>query len=257
MAFVVVGVTGLVVAPAVLALLGLRQAVPAPEAPTASGAGASARGVAPLLKKRSIQLILAGSACISVAGYAHTTFAPALLMRAHGMTVGEVGVQYGIANCTAGVLALLFTGRVADRLSRRDPRWLLWCMAAAPILQMPLTLLGFTVGDRTQAVWFLALATIAASIWLPLTVAAMQRVTPPAQRATASAVLLFCAALFGSAGPLAAGMLSDALTPTLGAKSLPHALLLMNPAMHVLAAAFFFLAARSYRADLLPEEAKG
>ena len=61
---------------------------------------------------------------IAIAGYSMTTFAPAFLMRVHGLSLGQVGVQYGIAAGVTGILSLLIVGRLADRLSAMDPRWL-------------------------------------------------------------------------------------------------------------------------------------
>lgn len=78
----------------------------------------------------SFVIIVVGVACVSVAGYSLTTFVPAYLIRTRGMDLGEVDVQYGLASGLTGILGLLVVGRIADRLSARDPRWLLWLVAA-------------------------------------------------------------------------------------------------------------------------------
>ena len=104
-----------------------------------------------LLKKPSFLAVVAGAACISFAGYSLTTFAPAYLIRTRGMSLGEVGVQYGVASGLTGILGLLIVGRVADRLSAKDPRWLLWLVAAMTAAMLPFSALAFVV-DKPGAV---------------------------------------------------------------------------------------------------------
>jgi hypothetical protein len=53
---------------------------------------------------------------VSIAGYSLTTFAPAFLIRSHDMSLGEVGLHYGLASGITGVLGLLVVGRIADHL---------------------------------------------------------------------------------------------------------------------------------------------
>lgn len=249
-AFFIIGGLGLLLAPLVLLALGPRQARIGPA--TATQARLPAAGVVQLLKKRSYLLILLASAFIAVGGYAHTTFAPALLVRAHGMTLGSVGVEYGIAMGLSGVIGTLITGRIADRLSSRDPRWLLWTVAAMILVLLPFTTSGYLVENRHLAVGLLSLTMIISTAWMAPVVAAVQRLTPVNQRATASALLLFVSAILGSLGPVAAGMISDALLATHGAKSLGYALLIV-PVTHVMAVLLYLLASRSFTAELIEQ----
>ncbi|MCT7657746.1 spinster family MFS transporter [Mycobacterium deserti] len=248
-AFVVMGAISVLVAPLVLLVLGRRQVMLTTPA---------RRDVRPakawdLVSKRSYIAIVTGAACISVAGYALTTFAPAYLVRARGMSLGEVGVQYGIASGVTGILGLLVVGRVADRLSDRDPRWLLWLVALMTAVLLPFSTAAFLVDSRTLCVLFIALSYVVGTAYMAPSIAAIQRLARPEQRATASAVFLFFSAIVGSAGPFAAGVISDALTADLGNMSLGRALLIV-PVMQVVAVVCYLVASRLFVQELIDSD---
>lgn len=252
-AFLAMGGLSLLVAPLVLLVLG-----PGAGRALATEVQPPGRSVPrPSLaafKKRSFVTILAASALVGVGGYTLTAFAPAFLIRTHGFSVGEVGTYYGIASGLFGIVGLVLTGRLADRLSRRDPRWLLWIVAGMALLLLPCLILALLTPDRWAAVGLLAAGYVVGAAYLAPVVAAIQRLVPPETRATASAVLLFCTALAGGAGPLIAGMVSDALQPELGAAALARAML-VAPAAWILAVIGFLAAARTFRAELVEEPA--
>ena len=81
-AFVVMGAISVAFAPLVLVVLGRRQPMPF-QPPQDEQRPAKAWD---LLTKPSFVAIVAGAACISMAGYSLTAFAPAFLMRARGMS---------------------------------------------------------------------------------------------------------------------------------------------------------------------------
>jgi predicted MFS family arabinose efflux permease len=246
-AFVVMGALSVAFVPVVLAVLGRRQR-PLVEPVAAEQVPANWWDI---LRKPSYLAIVAGAASISVAGYAVTTFAPAFLMRARGMSLGDVGLQYGIASGVAGILGLLVVGKVADRLSGVDPRWLLWLVAAMTATLIPFSTLGFVVESSALAVCFIALSYVVGTAYMAPSIAAIQRLVPAEQRATASAIFLFFSAILGSAGPFATGLISDALKPELGTMSLGRALLCVVPVMHLVAIGCYLLASRRYLREIV------
>ncbi|SEH62512.1 Predicted arabinose efflux permease, MFS family [Mycolicibacterium rutilum] len=245
MAFVVMGAISVLFAPLVLLALGRRQSMPA--APAQRGGLASATD---LLRKPSFVVIVAGAACISVAGYSLTAFAPAYLVRARGMELGEVGVHYGIASGLTGILGLLVVGRIADRLAARDPRWPLWLVAAVTAAMLPFSALAFTVGSQTLCIWFISLSYVVGTAYMAPSIAAIQRLARVEQRATASAIFLFFSAVVGSAGPFLTGVFSDALKADLGAESLGRALLIV-PVFQIVAICCYLLASRRFTREIV------
>lgn len=249
MAFVVMGGISVLLAPLVLLVVGSRQrlAIPSPQE----------RSAVPnwwdVLRKPSFLAMVGGTALVSAAGYSLTTFAPAFLMRTRGMSIGEVGVEYGLATGLLGVLGLLVVGRIADRLAGRDPRWLLWIVVILIAALLPASALAFVVESRTLCVWLLALAYVIGTAYLAPSIAAIQRLVLPEQRATASAIFLFFNATLGAVGPFLTGVISDALTAELGPQALGRALLILVPSMQLVAIGCYALAARRYRRDIVEE----
>ncbi|MCV7282479.1 MFS transporter [Mycolicibacterium flavescens] len=246
-AFVVMGAISVLFAPLVLIALGRRQSMPA--APAQPGLASATE----LLRKPSFVVIVCGAACISVAGYSLTAFAPAYLVRARGMDLGEVGVQYGLASGLTGILGLLVVGRIADRLSARDPRWALWLVAAVTAAMLPFSALAFTVGSQTLCIWFISLSYVVGTAYMAPSIAAIQRLARVEQRATASAIFLFFSAIVGSAGPFLTGVFSDALKAELGAESLGRALLIV-PVLQVVAIICYLVASGRFTREMVDTE---
>jgi len=250
-AFVVMGSISVVFAPLVLLVLGRRQ--PMPVAGATAGDKVQAAKVADLLQKPSFLAVVLGAAFISFAGYSLTAFAPAYLMRTREMSLGEVGVQYGLASGLTGILSLLIVGRVADRLSAKDPRWSLWLVAAMTAAMLPFSALAFLVDNRTLCIWFISLSYVVGTAYMAPSIAAIQRLARTEQRATASAIFLFFGAMVGSAGPFLTGVISDALKADLGTMSLGRALLIV-PVAQVIAIICYLIASRRFVTEMVASD---
>ena len=229
--FVIMGIAGLLLAPIALVLMSSRTssaAMPPLQPPAPRGAAFA------LLRKPSFALLLAGSAGLGMASYTHGTFAFAFMMRVHNLTLAEMGVPYGIALGTVGIISLLFTASASDRLSLRDPRWPLWTVAAMVVVVLPFSFAGLAVSNATVALFCLVVASVPAIAFAAPIVSALYRLAPANLRATTSAMLALCMSLLGGLGPFLTGVISDALIPTQGTDSLRYAMLVM-PVMQVLA----------------------
>ncbi|MGV0641879.1 spinster family MFS transporter [Mycolicibacterium sp. XJ879] len=244
--FVVMGVISVLFAPLVLLVLGRRQEMPARPAQGEVASG----NPWDLLRKPAFLMIVAGGAGVSFAGYSLTAFAPAYLVRTRGMSLGEVGVQYGIASGLTGIVGLLVVGRIADRLSARDPRWLLWLVGVMIAALLPFSALAFLVQDRTLCILFIAMSYVVGTAYMAPSIAAIQRLVRVEQRATASAVFLFFGAIVGSAGPFLTGVISDALSAGMGAMSLGRALLIV-PVAQIVAIGCYAAASRWFMSDVV------
>lgn len=241
----IIGGVSVAVAPLVWLVVGARQTLPAVDVRTTTVNWWD------LLRKPSFLAMVGGTALISAAGYSLTTFSPAFLMRTRGMSLREVGFEYGLATGLFGVLGLLIVGRLADHLAERDARWLLWIVVVLTAVLLPASVLAFVVADRLPAVVFLALSYVIGTAYLAPSIAAIQRLVLPEQRATASAIFLFFNAIFGSVGPFVTGLISDTLTPDLGSQALGRALLMLVPTLQLFAMGCYLAAARWYRRDIV------
>ncbi len=139
---------------------------------------------------------------------------------------------------------------MADRLSRKDTRWLLWLVAAMTAAMIPFSVLAFVVESQLLCVWFIALSYVVGTAYMAPSIAAIQRLARQEERATASAVFLFFSAIVGAAGPFATGLISDALMADLGAMSLGRALLVV-PAAQVLAVVCYAVASTRFVREIV------
>lgn len=203
-----------------------------------------------LFRTRSGALTVAASAMIAAGAYATNAFAPAFLMRVHGLSIGETGVQLGLVAGLGGMFALLGTGWLADWLARSDARWTLGVLAGAMLLSVPLLILGYTVGNSTAAVILIGAGAACMNSYLPLAVVVLYRLVPEHVRARTSATLLFSTAVVGGSGPLLVGLASDAMAPGAGRAALGYAMLIV-PCFSGLAALLYFAALSSYRQDIV------
>lgn len=249
-AFVIIGALSVAIAPLVLLVVGRRQTLP-PPAVRAPGAHVNWWD---LLRRPSFLAIVGGTSLISAAGYSLTAFAPAFLMRTRDMSLSEVGVQYGLPTALTGIAGLLIVGWLSDRLAARDPRWLLWIVVILTALLLPTSALAFLVENTVACVWLLALSYVIGTAYLAPSIAAVQRLVLPEQRATASAIFLFFNATMGSIGPFLTGVLSDAFNADLGTTSLGRALLILVPTMQLLAVGCYAAAAARYSRDIIEED---
>jgi MFS family permease len=156
-------------------------------------------------------LLLALAAGLSaMAGWAVLNWAPAWLMRAHGMTLGEVALWFSPAMATGMAAGILASGLATDRLARRDPRANAWVPAAAFALAAPLFAWALTADDWRWALVGLALPAGLFMAYVAPAFALLQSLTPPDDRSVASAAMLFTMNIVGmGGGPLLVGALSD------------------------------------------------
>jgi MFS family permease len=167
--------------------------------------------------------------------------------------VGEAGVRFGIAAGIGGAVVLMITGRLADKLSARDPRWMLGVPTLMILLGLPISIASFRVANANLAVLMVSVNYIVPTAQLAPVVSALHRLCPLGFRARASALLLFCSGIFGGLGPYITGAISDAFKPQYGPQALSHALLIVIPTSFILAVICLAAATRTYRDDMAEE----
>ena len=174
---------------------------------------------------------------------------PAFLMRLHGMSLSEMSFWLAITFGLGNVLGMGLGGFAARPLIERDPRWELLFPALAYGIAVPLYLVAFLISAAMMSVGFMFVATFAAALGMGPALAAVQRVVEADMRATAIAIITFCASIFSIGfGSLLIGYLSDILAPAFLESSLRVAMsiTLLFPAWSVV---HYLLASKSMTHD--------
>jgi MFS family permease len=172
-----------------------------------------------------------------ILGYAMATFGsaglaawtPTMLVRSHGMSIGEVGKLLGMIFLVSGIVGSIAGGAVADFVERRGvtgAKLAIVCVAAA--LQIIPNLLGPLSSHVGVTLVCYAITALLGQIAAAPTAAALQLITPNRLRAKVNAIFFFTFNVLGlGLGPLAVALLSDWVFPG------PHGL---QPSIAVVAA---------------------
>jgi predicted MFS family arabinose efflux permease len=247
-AFVAIGIAGLIIAPLIMLVIRepergrLDQRVATPSARSSFGAILRQMTGSPVLLLSGL-----GAGLGSFTGYALLAWVPTFLMRNAGMTLGQIALYYGLTSGVALGIGTWLGGFVTDRMGRRSVAAYGVIPAMAALLALPFLLMAIAAGSWPVALALIAPALLLGIIYLPPAIAVVQNQLPADARATGSAILLLWFNLIGlGGGPLYVGMVSDALAPEHGVRSLVYALGWLAP-FYLLSALCQLGAARAMR----------
>jgi predicted MFS family arabinose efflux permease len=203
-----------------------------------------------LLASPTYRLVVCGAAVWAMLAFGKTTWTAILFARVHGLSPAEVGLWFGLTVGLAGVLGTWLGGLIGDRFAVRTPRWLLLAPAAAITLSIPLLAWGYAAQDWRLALALIFLPSVASSMYYGPTYATIQMVVRPDLRAFSVSVLLLFANLFGAGlGPLAFGIMSDALAPVAGIESVRW-VLIVGAVLGAAAAVIYWAASRTLESEI-------
>jgi MFS family permease len=203
-----------------------------------------------LVSQRSFIIMLIGFCLTTYTNYATAAWIPPFLARVHHLSSAEIGTYAGTFKGLAGMAGTLLGGFVVANISRRDDRWKLWAPAITSGLAGPVFALCMLTQDFAMMVAMLALTSFLVGFHLGPIFAIAQTVAKPSMRALASAVIALTATCFGQGvGPLAVGVVNDALKGSFGADAVRYSLL-SAAITTTLGALLFIWAARTIRADI-------
>ena len=175
---------------------------------------------------------------------------PAFFIRSFGMQTGELGTWFALIYGGVGLLGTYLGGELASRYASNNEPLQLKAIALAYASFGVLSAFIYLSNDKYVAFGLLAISTLGNTMALGPMFALTQTLVPERMRAMAIAVLYLFANLIGlGLGPLAAGMLSDALRPDVGEESLRYALLILCPG-YFWGAWYVLQASRTVSADL-------
>jgi hypothetical protein len=121
----------------------------------------------------------------------------------------------------------------------------------ALLIGIPFAAAAFTVDGKYMALMCLIIPGIIMNSYLGNVIAMTHGLVGLSMRATASAILFFILNIIGlGLGPWSVGLLSDLLTPSLGASALGMALFYIVPPIMILSALCFYAASRNLKNDL-------
>ena len=156
---------------------------------------------------------------------------PAFFMRSHGMAAGELGTwlafTWGFGGLVFTFLGGVLATRYAPRQENLQMKWISFILVLATVFHI----LCYLSTNQYMALLFVS---IVAGVLLPMINAAVysaiQNLVEERSRAVALAFIFMLSSLVGlGLGPLAVGVISDALPSNLGPESLRYALLLFSP----------------------------
>jgi len=135
---------------------------------------------------------------------------PAFLSRAHSLSITQVGMFVGLTAGLIGLICVLASGPLIDRLARRDIRWMGWLPAIVLTIMIVSMAIGVQIKDVRIALPVLAIAPSLALVPATCMFAVLQTAIPAGLRASATAMLFLVANLIGMGmGPTLVGALSS------------------------------------------------
>ena len=255
MAFIIAGLPGL--AMALLMWMTVRE----PRRGTWDSTPATAQGplletLRRLLSNAAFRNIMIANGCASFWLIGVNTWNISFLIRSHGMALKQAGLLAGTLLPISMIAGVLLSGWLSTRLIERDARWQLgmplfgsgatMLASLAYFAWPPGTRMQFMALDIPQGMIFFVLMCFFSSWIFASSVAAISNVIPAQRRALANAVYVVFYTMFGfGLGPVAVGMLSDALMLFAGKDGLRLALTVSTSAMAV-AMLFYARAIKPY-----------
>ena len=255
LAFIAVGIAGMLIAP--LFKLVVRDR---PKPPTQNAVSATPPTSSPfvdtlhiLAGKPAFWLLAFGAASSSMLGYGIAFWIPSLLQRSFGLNLVETSLFFGGVLLLGGIIGVLAGGWLGDRLGSRDRAYFGYLPALAFVGGVPFFAAGIMTNSVPLAFVLFLLPQALAYIWLGPVLSAVQHLVEPPYRATASALFLLINNLIGLGGGIyALGAFSDWLVPFYGDAALRYSML-YSLALYAVAALLMALAGPHLRRNWVDE----
>jgi len=248
-AFIAIGIVGLLTAAGVFLFVrepgrGRFDAGGSPAARSSFGESLRA-----FFSRRTLVLAALGSAATQMITYGMGNFTTLFLMREKGMTLKEVAVWYALTVAIGIGPGMVFSGRLVDRMTRRNKSAYGLIPALSLCLALPLYVAFVWAPTWQLSLVFLVGAMNLNYFYLSASVALVQEEVRPDQRVMAGALLLLVMNFIGlGLGPTWVGQASDWFR----AHGTPHALTMslytLTP-FYVIAILLFLWLARTLRRE--------
>jgi predicted MFS family arabinose efflux permease len=242
-AFIVLGVVGLVFAP--IYKIGVRDPGRRELRDTAS----LAEVFAVLARKPSFWLMSFAAGTGSLVSYGLAFWIPSFLARSFHLSLIDRSLIFGAIQLVGGIAGVWLGGLVGDRMRRARPAAYALVPMVTYALCLPFFLLAFSSRSIAASAVLFLIPTALSLAWLGPVIGAVNGLVPAHMRATASAMYLFILNLIGLGfGTLVIGMISDALAARFGTEALRYSAMATS-FLYLLAALLMALAARRLARD--------
>lgn len=203
-----------------------------------------------LASQRAYVCALGGLTITAITNGAFSAWAPAFLVRVHGLSLGEVGLYLGLVLGLFGALGTISGGYISDRFAGGSARAKLVFPAIVALLMTPALLIFCNAQHLGLAMAAYAAAMIVSGMYFGPAFALTQNLAQPAMRGLSSALAILATAVTGQGlGPVLGGMLNDALAPTYQAEAVRYSLMIMS-AFSALGGLIFLAGAGRVQRDL-------
>ena len=247
-AFIAMGVAGIIIAPVFKALVrepvrgGFDVNVPA-NPPRFGEALRILKG------KPSFWLISLGSSLAATASYGISFWIPSFYVRSFDLVLGLVSMIYAGVILVGGVGGAWAGAWITDKFGPTRPTSYVLVPICALLFSLPFYIAAVTVGSAPLSAALLVVPTALGSMGYGPILTAIQHVSPPSMRTTSSAIFLLINNIIGlGLGSFILGFISDALLLRFAEESLRYALI-AGAGFYVLSAASYALASRRIARD--------
>lgn len=204
-----------------------------------------------LWQRKSFKFMALGGSLHAFVGYGVGYWIPAMFIRSHEFTTGEMGLALFYLGF-ASIAGTIMGGYLGDKFGAKDARWYLWLPGIATLVSVPVSAFVYLHHAPYTALWVLSISYFLGAYYLGPTFSLTQSLVGLRMRALAASILLFILNIIGlGLGPQFTGIASDVLNATtdLGVHSLRWALII-SLIFNVVSAILYLIAARTIRADL-------
>lgn len=202
---------------------------------------------------KSFKYIALGAGTQAFVGYGAIAWMPSFLVRAHDLSIGEVGTALGLIIGFFGGIGTLLSGVIGDKLGAKNIKYYMLVPAYGFLIAVPAGAAVFLVDDLYLVLAIYTIPAFLVNLYTGPTFAMTQSLAPLAMRAAASALLLFIINIIGLVfGPTTVGIISDLLQSSMqmnDVESLQMALLACN-FVYLLSFYYYFQASRHLETDL-------
>lgn len=207
--------------------------------PTAKPALSVSEAAREIFASKAYLYIFIAASFTAFLSYGKGLWTISFFIRSHGFSTTEAGIAMAVALGLSGIIGTWLGGKMADVFGKRDKRHLLTMPAIGMMIAAPLLFVSYWSTDWRIAVAMLIIPTILNSAYYGPAYGCVQGLVRREARAVAASLVVFGQNLIGlGLGPLAFGMLSDALQPMAGTESVRW--VLYGAAWLGLIPAFFF-----------------